>query len=128
MDRILKRFFNLKPSIQPANMFSTRYRSESDAGETHTFVPDAQPWQPGAWTTLWQIPGSGPAGQLGSIEGVTLFDPVLWSADGSRLAFIQQPDDQDSTAMSRLMIADGKGISANPYAGGDALTVTRLGF
>jgi hypothetical protein len=72
---------------------------------------------------LWQIPGSGPAGQLGSIDGVTLFDPILWSPDGSRLAFIQQSTDPDTTAMYKLLIADGKGINANPYAGGDMLAL-----
>ena len=96
---------------------------QAGEGETFAFIPDAEPWLPGAWTTLWQIPGSGPAGQLGSIDGVTLFDPVLWSPDGSRLAFIQQTADQDATAMIRLVIADGKGINANPYAGGDMLAL-----
>ena len=92
-------------------------------GGTFIFIPDAEPWLPEAWTTLWQIPGSGPAGQLGSIDGVTLFDPVLWSTDGSRLAFIQQSTDPDTTAMYKLLIADGKGINANPYAGGDMLAL-----
>jgi len=96
---------------------------QAGEGETFAYIPDAEPWLPGAWTTLWKIPGSGPAGQLGSIDGVSLFDPVLWSPDGSRLAFIRQTAEPDTTAMYRLVIADGKGINANPYAGGDMLAL-----
>ncbi len=92
-------------------------------GEIKVSIPDAEPWQPEAWTTLWQIPVSGLAGQLGSINGAMLLDPVLWSTDGTRLAYIQQPAGQDTTATPRLLIADGKGINANPYAGGEMLAV-----
>ncbi len=92
-------------------------------GETFVFIPDAEPYQPGASTTLWRLPASGPAGQLGSIDGVTLFDPILWSPDGSHLAFIQKTADQDTIATNRLLIAGGNGMNANPYAGGDMLAL-----
>ncbi len=92
-------------------------------GQARLSIPDAEPWQPGAWTTLWQLPVSGLAGQLGSIDGVLLNSPILWSPGGSRLAFIQQTNDLDSAEVSRLVIADGTGINSDPYAGGELLTV-----
>ena len=99
----------------------------SGGGETRVAVPDAQPWEPGAWTTLWQIPVSGLAGQLGSLDRIMLHDPILWSPDGSRLAYIQQPEAQEESTMSRLLIADGKGINATPYAGGEMLKIHAWG-
>lgn len=98
-----------------------------DGGKMKVFIPDAQPWQPDAWTTLWHIPVRGPAGQLGSINGVTLFDAILWSRDGSRLAYVQQSAEQDNVVMSKLVIADEKGLNASPYAGGDKLTLHTWG-
>jgi hypothetical protein len=95
----------------------------SAQGNAYTFIPDAQPWKPDAWTTLWQIPPLGQARQLGVLTGVSLFDPVLWSPEGSHLAFVQQPLEQDLATMARVMIADEKGIDADPYAGGDGLLV-----
>ncbi len=92
-------------------------------GQSRVSIPDADPWQPGAWTTLWQLPVSGIAGQLGSIEGALLHSPTLWSPGGSRLAFIQQSAEQDSATISRLMIADGTGINGDLYSGGELLTV-----
>ena len=92
-------------------------------GGIYVAIPDAQPFEPGARTLLWQIPGSGPAGQLGTVEGANLFAPVLWTDDGSRLATIQNWADQDAPQAPRLVIADGKGIDAEPYAGGEMLVL-----
>ena len=86
-------------------------------------IPASQPLEPGARTMLWQIADNGPAGQLGTVEESSLFEPVLWSEDGSRLAYIQQPTDQDVPQTTRLIIADGKGIDAEPYAGGEKLAL-----
>lgn len=91
--------------------------------EAHLFVPAAEPWEAGAWSTLWEIPPAGPARQLGSVAGALLFDRLVWSPDGSRLAFVERTTDEDGAAISRLMIADGKGINANAYAGGDNVVV-----
>ncbi len=96
---------------------------QAGKGETVTHIPDPQPWEPEAWTTLWQIPGIGQAGQLGAIEGIGPFEPVIWSPDGSRLAYVLQPDSQDPESVSRVVVADGTGINAAPYAGGNSLVV-----
>mgnify|MGYP001818547919 CR=1 FL=1 len=90
-------------------------------GNAYTFIPAAQPEQPKAWTTLWHIPALGQARQLGVLTGVSLFDPIQWSPEGSHIAFLQQSVEQDLASMSRVMIADEKGIDADPYAGGDGL-------
>ncbi len=92
-------------------------------GNAYTFIPDARPWQPEAWTTLWHIPALGQARQLGVLIGVSLFDPILWSPEGSHLAFVQRSVEQDLANSSRVMIADEKGIDADPYAGGEGLVV-----
>jgi hypothetical protein len=96
-------------------------------GGIYVAIPDAQPFEPGARTVLWQIPDGGPAGQLGSVEGANLSDPVLWSHDGGQLAYLQNSADQDAPQASRLMIADGKGIDAEPYAGGEMLILHAWG-
>ncbi len=93
----------------------------TSTGGIYVAIPDAQAFEPGARTLLWQIPDSGPARQLGTVEGANLFDPLLWSQDGSRLAFIRNSTDQEAPQASRLLIADGNGIDAEPYAGGEAL-------
>ena len=99
----------------------------TSGGEARIYIPDAQPWQTGATTTLWQIPGSGAAVQIGSIEAATLNDPVLWSAGGSWLAFVQRLADQEPTEMPILTIADGNGNNANPYAAAEAVALHAWG-
>ena len=84
-------------------------------------VPAAQPFVPDARTTLWQIPSLGPAVQLGTVDGATLFDPIYWSADGSRLAYVRKDLEIDAPQPAQLLIADSKGINPDIYAAGDLL-------
>lgn len=90
-------------------------------GQVNVAIPAADPFSPDEKTTIWRIPSQGPAGQLGALSGASFFDPILWSFDGNRLAFIQQDTNPDAPQPSRLVIADGKGINPDGYAAGDRL-------
>lgn len=90
-------------------------------GFAYVGVPSAEPFLPDAQTTLWQIPSLGRAVQLGSVQGANLFSPAIWSPDASRLAYIQQLLDPDTSQPSQLVITDGKGINPEPYASGELL-------
>ena len=92
-------------------------------GNANVAIPAAEPFLADAQTTLWQIPSQGPAVQLGTVDGATLFDPLNWSLDGNRLAFIQQIFDPDAPQSTRLVIADGKGINPDAYAAGEMLAL-----
>ena len=85
-------------------------------------VPASDPWFPGAETVLWQAPYYSPAIEIGRIANVVLTQPVVWSLDGQKIAFIQQPGDGEQP-VSRLYIAEGDGSGALPYAGGTSLNI-----
>lgn len=85
-------------------------------------VPASDPWLPGAETTLWQAPYNSPAIEIGRVADVDLTQPVVWSSDGQKIAFIQQPGDGEQP-VSRLYIAEGDGSDALPYAGGTSLNI-----
>ncbi len=77
-------------------------------------IPDVEPFAPDAGGALWRIPVDGPAEELGQWQGNLLFSPVVWSPDGSKLAFVDVAGDTSS-----LVIADGDGqnrftVDSNP--------------
>ena len=84
-------------------------------------IPAAQPFVSDAQTALWQIPSSGPAVQLGSVDGAALFDPIYWSEDGNRLAYVRKNLEIDAPQPAQLLIADSKGINPDIYAAGELL-------
>ncbi|MFQ5436267.1 MAG: hypothetical protein ACE5FD_15485 [Anaerolineae bacterium] len=69
----------------------------------YVVIPDADPWvdEPGA--ALWRIPESGPAEELGRLDGNLLFDAVFWSPDGSQLAYL------NTESPPTLFIGEGDG-------------------
>jgi Tol biopolymer transport system component len=83
-------------------------------GSAYIAIPDADPWRPESRTTLWRIPASGEAEEMGSLPGNTLFAPVQWSPDGSQLAYVQRLMDA-SNPPPVLILADGNGRNAAPY-------------
>jgi hypothetical protein len=84
-------------------------------------IPDARPWEPGAAAALWQVPVSGPAIQLGAVDGNYLFSPVVWSQDGSRTGYVQQLVDFLAQPLPQLIIGERNGENGVPHAGGDLL-------
>ncbi len=89
--------------------------------DVNVVVPAAEPFLEDAQTALWQVPSQGPAVQLGAVDGATLFNPIYWSIDGNRLAFVQQDFNPDAPQPTRLVIADGKGINPDAYAADERL-------
>ena len=83
-------------------------------------IPAADPWQDGALTALWQLPLGGPPLELRQIANVPLNAPVVWSEAADRTGFIQQPS-SGGPQLSRLLLADGRGMSAEAYTGGEGL-------
>ena len=81
--------------------------------QAYLAIADADPWQEDATATLYQVPVSGPAVEIGSVLGNTLFSPIHWNQNGSSLNYIQLvvgPDNGQS-----VLLADGDGSSPIPY-------------
>ncbi|GJM40870.1 MAG: hypothetical protein DHS20C20_11520 [Ardenticatenaceae bacterium] len=57
--------------------------------QAYVAIADADPWTPEAEATLYQIPVSGPAVEIGSVAGNTLFSPPIWTPSGSNLGYAQ---------------------------------------
>ncbi|MFQ5398195.1 MAG: hypothetical protein ACE5E7_01200 [Anaerolineae bacterium] len=86
----------------------------ADGSAAYVAIPSADPFSPDASAALWRIPAAGPAESLESLPGGFLFDPVLWSPDGSALTYIFHEMDV-SNPPPVLMIADGAGHDPGPY-------------
>jgi hypothetical protein len=108
------------PTINTAS--ESVYYPEVQVTEKGVFVaiPAADPGQDGALTTLWQLPLGKPPAELRQIANVPLDAPVVWSDAADRTGFIQQPS-SGGPQLSRLLLADGAGMSAEPYTGGEGL-------
>ncbi|MEZ4591100.1 MAG: hypothetical protein R3D55_08150 [Chloroflexota bacterium] len=75
--------------------------------QAYVSIPDADPWTAAAEATLYQIPVSGPAVEIGSLLGNTLFAVPDWSRSGANLGYTQLilgPANEQS-----IVIADGDG-------------------
>ncbi|MCB9419029.1 MAG: PD40 domain-containing protein [Ardenticatenaceae bacterium] len=84
-------------------------------GSAYVAIPDADPWRSDSEAALWRIPTSGKAEGMAALPGNILFDPVQWSPDGSRLAYVQRLMDP-SNPPPVLILADGNGRNVAPYA------------
>jgi hypothetical protein len=89
-----------------------------DDSRAHIAIPSQDQFGPDAEVALWRIPSSGPAEFLGSIPGNILFNPVLWSANGDHLAYVQQVIDGTNTPPS-LALAGGNGQEFSAYSSGE---------
>lgn len=75
--------------------------------QAYVAIADADPWTDEAEATLYQIPVSGPAVQIGSVLGNTLFSPPMWTPNGNNLGYSQiiiGPANEQS-----ILVADGDG-------------------
>lgn len=66
--------------------------------------------------TLWRIPTTGAAEQLGRIRADVISTPVIWSDDGARIAFVRPRGNG-----AQLFYADSDGSNPDPAANGAAL-------
>lgn len=73
---------------------------------------------PGGRANLWQIPASGQAFSLGSLDGYALSHPILWSPDGNRLAYVRQ----SAGELPLLLLAGTGGQDLSPEHSGGLLT------
>lgn len=89
-------------------------------GGAYVAIPDADPWLEGAGAALWQIAAGGPAVPFGNVTGNILFNPVVWSHRGGRLAYVQLLIDPTNPP-PQLILADANGTEPTPYAEGDQL-------
>lgn len=75
--------------------------------QAYVSIPDADPWTAESDATLYQIPVSGPAMEIGALLGNTLFASPIWSRSGGNLGYTQVilgPANEQS-----IVIADGDG-------------------
>ncbi len=91
-------------------------------GSAYVAIPNAEPWGEEARAALWRIPASGPAEKLETLTGNILFNPVYWSPDGGRLAYVQQEIDP-SNPPPVLVLAEGDGRNPAPYTSDQQLTL-----
>jgi hypothetical protein len=81
--------------------------------QAYIAIADADPWSADAEATLYQIPVSGPAVAIGSVLGNTLFAPLRWTNNGSRLAYLQIIVNSDN--LRSVAVADSDGDNLVPY-------------
>jgi hypothetical protein len=60
----------------------------ADSSEAYVSISSSEPWSEPPFATLYRIPRDGAAESLGEIAGIILFNPVLWTPDGERLAHV----------------------------------------
>lgn len=82
--------------------------------QAYIAIAAADPWIEEAEATLYQIPVSGPAAEIGSVLGNTLFSPLDWTNNGSHLAYLQLIVNSDN--LRAVAVADGDGDNLIPYA------------
>jgi hypothetical protein len=85
----------------------------SSGSLAYVAIADDNPWPADAEATLYQIPVSGPAMAIGSVLGNTLFSPVRWTNNGSRLAYLQIIVNSDN--LRTVALADGNGDNLSSY-------------
>jgi Tol biopolymer transport system component len=66
--------------------------------------------------TLWRIPADGSAEEIGSLQTSVISNPVTWSEDGNRLAYIRRGF---SSTRDELVIADANGVNGVAYLDGE---------
>lgn len=82
-------------------------------------IPGPEPFAPGASADLLALPAGGAqAVVLGTVPGNILFDPVYWTDDGARLAYVRRID---SASAPELVLATGSGSEAIRYDQGEML-------
>lgn len=89
--------------------------------DAYLAIPSQEPFSADASATLWHIPASGAAEILETIPGNILFDPVVWSPEGSVLAYVYRDMAADNPPPV-LRVANGSGQSLADYATGERLT------
>jgi Tol biopolymer transport system component len=88
--------------------------------QAYVAIADDDPWSADAEATLYQIPVSGPAEEIGSVLGNTLFSPPIWTSSGDKLGYIQLIVNDDN--IQTMAVADGDGDNLVPVASSDQLT------
>ena len=92
----------------------------ADGSAAYIAIPSADPWVVGANAALYRLPAGDTAVEIGSVLGNILFNPVQWTPNGDKLAYVQivssrRPSDQ------ALTLADGDGQNPVSYRVGDQL-------
>ena len=81
--------------------------------QAYVAIATADPWTEAAAATLYQIPVSGPATEMGTVPGNTLFSPLHWTNNGGRLAYLQIIINSDN--LRTVALANGDGSDLVPY-------------
>ena len=87
-----------------------------DGSTVYTAVPSSEPFGSDAFTLLWRISGNS-AEQMGRLPYTILFNPVQWSANGSRLGYAAY----SGSVPPIIILADGSGQNAETYATAEQL-------
>ncbi len=85
----------------------------SSGSQAYVAIADDDPWTADAEATLYQIPVSGPALEIGSVLGNTLFSPLDWTNNGGQLAYLQLIVNSDN--LRSIAVADGDGNNLITY-------------
>jgi hypothetical protein len=96
------------PDVQWVAAGSNAFTAVSDP------IDEAAPASVGA--TLWRIPNNGAVEEIGSLQTSVISNPVSWSEDGNRLAYIRRGF---SSTRDELVIADANGENGVAYLDGE---------
>lgn len=78
-------------------------------------IPSPEPFSGDAEAAVWQIPNNGAAAFVTNLTGNILFQPVYWTDNGNRLAYVRQVTAPSNPPM-QLYIGGGDGFAnLNPY-------------
>lgn len=95
-------------------------RWTADGSRVLVAIPSQDPLQPTANVNLWTAPAGNNSQLLGSLPGNALFNPVEWTINGNRLAYVKQISDPNSPP-PELILGDSNGGSQVSYATGNEL-------
>lgn len=105
------------PAFTPISVSNGRYYPQPQWSADGRRALVAIPAPDAARADLWQIPTTGQAFPLGSLEGYTLTAPARWSPDGNRMAHVRQAPGETPT----LFTAGTGGQDLSPIQSGAGL-------
>ncbi|MCA9972992.1 MAG: PD40 domain-containing protein, partial [Anaerolineales bacterium] len=100
------------PQVNTASEWLYYPEPQWTQGGSQAFVaiPGPEPFAAETSATLWLVLPEGPAVQLGTLPGSVLFQPVRWSPDGRRLAYVRAGGGE-----AALVLGNGDGRETAVY-------------
>ncbi|MDA0244658.1 MAG: hypothetical protein OT477_14660 [Chloroflexi bacterium] len=99
----------------------------ADGQQAWVAIPSPDPLDASAYAQIWRIAADGGTVPFGRVLGNVLFNPVAWSADGARLAYVRQII-APSNPPVQLVVAQGTGDGQTDYGNSVAGSIQFLSW